>query len=136
MSERERIIELLESAESAVYWNSSDQGFIQKIADHLLANGIRMEPKQATSNENKRWIPVTERLPDEDGKFLVHRIIFGGVSTMSVVGFARNGKKVHEYDLRKKKNVWYEYDSEVGYYAIDTVTHWMPLPEPPKEENK
>lgn len=44
MSERERLIELLKSAESAVYWNSSDQGFIQKIADHLLANGVTFTP--------------------------------------------------------------------------------------------
>lgn len=40
MTERERLIELLESAESAVYWNGSDKGFIQKIADHLIANGV------------------------------------------------------------------------------------------------
>lgn len=36
----EKLIELLESAESAVYWNSSDKGFIEKIADHLIANGV------------------------------------------------------------------------------------------------
>ena len=86
------------------------------------------------SNVGSKWIPVTERLPEEDGKFLAHRIICGRVSIMSVVGFARNGKKVHEFDLRKHKNVWYDYDSEAGYYPLTTVTHWMPLPEPPKED--
>ena len=34
MGMREKLIELLESAESAVYWNSSDEGFIEKIADY------------------------------------------------------------------------------------------------------
>ena len=40
MLERGKLIELLESAESAVYWNSSDKGFIEKIAEHLIANGV------------------------------------------------------------------------------------------------
>lgn len=40
MDTREKLIELLENAESAVYWNSSDGGFIGKIADHLIANGV------------------------------------------------------------------------------------------------
>ena len=80
------------------------------------------------------WIPVTERLPEKDGKYLVHRVICNGVSTMSVAGFAHKGKNVHEYDLRKHKNVWYDYDGEVGYYPLSYVIHWLPLPEPPKEE--
>lgn len=42
MIERRKLIELLESAESAVYWDSSDKGFIEKIADHLIANGVRI----------------------------------------------------------------------------------------------
>lgn len=45
--ERERLIRVLESAESAVYWNSSDRSFIEKIADHLLAHGVR--PKTVVS---------------------------------------------------------------------------------------
>ena len=40
MTDREKLIELLETAESAVYWNSEDKTFIQKIADHLIANGV------------------------------------------------------------------------------------------------
>ncbi len=42
MIERRKLIDLLESAESAVYWDSSDKGFIEKIADHLIANGVRI----------------------------------------------------------------------------------------------
>ena len=44
MTDREKLIELLENAESAVYWDSNDKGFIQKIADHLLANGVIFAP--------------------------------------------------------------------------------------------
>ena len=45
--ERERLIRVLESAESAVYWNSSDRSFLEKIADHLIAHGVR--PKTVVS---------------------------------------------------------------------------------------
>lgn len=53
MNDREKLIDILESAESAVYWNSDDCGFIEKIADHLIANGVTVQ----------KWIPVSERLP-------------------------------------------------------------------------
>lgn len=41
--EREELVRLLESAESAVYWNSSDRSFIEKIADHLINHGVRLK---------------------------------------------------------------------------------------------
>ena len=122
---RKKLVELIGSVQYL-------GGLEEKLADHLIANGITFE---SDINVGSKWIPVTERLPEKDGKFLTHRLICGGVSTMSVLGFAHNGRKVHEYDLRKKKNVWYDYESEVGYFAITTVTHWMPLPEAPKGDD-
>ena len=53
MNDREKLIDILESAESAVYWNSDDCGFIEKIADHLIANGVTVQ----------KWIPVSDMLP-------------------------------------------------------------------------
>lgn len=41
---RGKLIDLLESAESAVYWDSTDKNFIEKIADYLLANGVIVPP--------------------------------------------------------------------------------------------
>lgn len=40
MTGKETLINVLESAESAIYWNSSDKGFIEKVADHLIANDV------------------------------------------------------------------------------------------------
>jgi hypothetical protein len=125
MNDRERLLKIL----NVPIYPHENVDPLEAVADYLLDNGVTF----AKDTNVPSWIPVTERLPDKDGKFLVHRIICGGISTMSVVGFAHNGTKVHEYDLRKKKNVWYEYDSEVGYYPLTTVTHWMPLPEPPTQ---
>ena len=80
-----------------------------------------------------RWIPVTERLPEKDGSYLCFSQ-YCGSGWCSVRGFARDGRKKDEYDFQRRwKNVWYDYDSEYGYCVIDSITHWMPLPEPPKE---
>jgi hypothetical protein len=40
MTGRETLLKVLESAESAIYWNSSDKGFVEKVADHLIANDV------------------------------------------------------------------------------------------------
>ena len=36
----------------------------ENIADDLIANGVRLKEKQATSDESKQWIPVTDGLPE------------------------------------------------------------------------
>ena len=70
--------------------------------------------------EERRWIPVTERLPEKDGQYLCN-YHFGNHLDMT-------------------------FTSVLDYYATDSVphfqhtlgdttmkvTHWMPLPEPPK----
>jgi hypothetical protein len=81
----------------------------------------------------QKWIPVTERLP-EDGEYLAYtKCTYGNY--VRILRFAKDGRKVNEYDFdRDWENVWYLYDSEWGHIAVDSVTHWMPLPEPPKGE--
>ena len=76
------------------------------------------------------WISVTERLPDETGRYLAvkKRIApdeFGGNRTDIVIlrflvddGFRM---PIHIPDWINKK-------------INEEVTHWMPLPEPPKGE--
>ena len=80
----------------------------------------------------QKWIPVTERLPDKNGDYLAFkRNTYGG--WCDVVGFAKDGREVDDYDfVNEWENVWYDYDSEYGYIVFDSVTHWMPLPEPPE----
>ena len=81
-----------------------------------------------------KWISVKDRLPEQDGKYLVFEQI-GGRTVTSVLRFAKDARKVDRYDFKGRwKNAWYEYDSEWGHYTVDSVTHWMPLPEPPKGE--
>ena len=80
--------------------------FIYRAADHLIANGV-------TVQQHGRWIPVTEALPKNDDLILCYG---GGFCMCSFF-----------------KGKFYDFD-ENGYpYEVTGITHWMPLPEPPKE---
>lgn len=68
-----------------------------------------------------RWIPCSERLPEP----LQNVIICTDIKTVTVAWI--NG------------NEWYFADTGNGHieqWGLDDVTHWMPLPEPPKGEQK
>ena len=94
------------------------------IAQHLIDHGVAFQ----------KWISVTERLPEEDGSYLVTTNDFGNRQGVNIRWFAKDGETVDEYELAGQKCVWYFYDSEYGYVSTNSVTHWMPLPEPPKGE--
>jgi hypothetical protein len=64
----------------------------------------------------QKWIPVTERLPEESGLFLVYTA--RGV--------------VMEMDYSAKYKQFNMYDDGIG--TPIACTHWMYMPEPPKGE--
>jgi len=78
-----------------------------------------MEDIANRSSSNRLWIPVSER-PKQSGSYLVHNDM----------------NKVNELDLQD-----YHREVEIMYYSVFTgkwatnsiVTHFMPLPEPPKD---
>ena len=62
-----------------------------------------------------KWIPVTEELPESDTNVLV-----------------KSGSFVSVWSLREGDVYW---EDEYSYFHdMCEVTHWMPIPEPPKEE--
>lgn len=81
------------------------------------------------------WISVNDRLPNKNGKYLCcWKGCIGDILYISIYSFAKNLSKVDRYVFQgKRKSGWYDYDSEWGYGEISNVTHWMPLPELPKE---
>jgi hypothetical protein len=70
-----------------------------------------------------RWIPVTERLPEAWRRVIVCAKHDGGLSVWDSARWS--GKR-----WEKEMEVCYDYWVEID----EPVTHWMPLPEPPKEE--
>ena len=65
----------------------------------------------------QEWISVDERLPEENGRYLVYvsirHLVFEGLTMVVIVGY----NKTNGFDV---------------VIGEETVTHWMPLPEPPK----
>lgn len=76
-------------------------------ADHLIDNGVTIQ----------RWIPANE--PPKK-----YRDEYGELISFLVCEYGTEEPFRAFYDGRE----WGD-----GYFEI-TVTHWMPLPEPPKEE--
>lgn len=79
-------------------------------ADHLIQNGVTF----ATDNNVGHWIPVTKRLPESEKDPVLIALKWGSVD----IGWCENKRWGSEFII--------EYDN-------GEVTHWMPLPEPPKE---
>lgn len=90
---------------------------IQELSKKYLASevdNINLTGWLAEEHAKHLWIPVTERLPDV-GKDV---LCFCRANIYFVLGW--DGYHWHEGADR--------------YYMSRFVTHWMPLPEPPKEE--
>ena len=80
-----------------------------RLQDFCVAQGEELSKLKA----QQRWIPVTERLPEDDDDVL---IMSSGSISMGYYSVC------NEY--------WADYINV--YY--DDVTHWMPLPERPEED--
>jgi hypothetical protein len=79
------------------------------IAEQAYNNGYEKGYEAA----KPKWIPVTERLPEECKEVLAYRLT--GCEVDSCVSHQK---------------AYWSYDTVSDY----PVTHWMPLPEPPKGE--
>ena len=82
------------------------------------------------------WISVADRLPKEDGRYLCLYCLFPGKDNSpwhKILWFTNKAEE--NFDLAyngEKGAAWYANDPEWGSTKIDNITHWMPLPEPPK----
>lgn len=150
MDVREKLIEILKQApfEGKVldewWWEEK----IKRIADHLISNGVTVQENVEISDEllkqlknapitickeepsselAREWISVDERLPDNKEHDWVLAQVVEDNGYMHI-------PKVMEY--RQSKNDWFEetYGWLSKHNGAFTVTHWMPLPEPPKGE--
>ena len=66
--------------------------------------------------ERERWIPVAERLP-KDGA--------------DILAYTENGENARIVPANYDRGIWYDCCFN---RVAENITHWMPLPEPPKEE--
>ena len=95
---------LVELIESARFWGSNTS---EEIAENLLENGVTVQ----------EWVPVTERLPKDGVRVLV----------LHDDGVVRIGISRGYFPSVTSK-------THTKAFGISEVTHWMPLPQPTKEE--
>ena len=108
MDVKEKLVELLFQC---------DRFTLGEIADHLIANGVTVQ----------EWIPVTERLPKFTEEEIEGYRFFGDTffPEFNVMISGATQPTTLYFDGER----WY--DEELHCYC---VTHWMPMPEPPKGE--
>ncbi len=97
---RDKLIEILEQA-------GTMRQFPGTLANILIEKGVTVQ----------KWIPVSERLPDRNGEYLV----------CTKNDFYKT-RKMAKAIFKKNSSGFY---GQGGHWA--NVTHWMQLPEFPKE---
>lgn len=115
MDAMEKIVEALRSAnkkckarktcqECKQYGNGLDCVYLL-MADELISCGVTVQ----------EWVDVKDRLPEESGMYIVT---------------ANDGhaQRVSFVQWQKKNRIW----NLTGARSYWRVTHWMPMPQPPK----
>ena len=113
MDVREKLIDLLTG-------HSIDtQQDVEYVADHLISNGVTIQ----------EWISVKDRLPyNKEHDWVLTQVVEDN-------GYMHI-PRVMEY--RQLRNDWFEetYGWLSEHNGLFSVTHWMPLPNPPKGEER
>ena len=91
--------------------------------DEAAIAGMQREIERMVVADKPGWIPVTKRLPEKTNHYLVH------------VKCGYDGKFVSAWEQVAwfcEKFYWEHMHGDEVFE--EKITHWMPLPEPPKEE--
>lgn len=108
-------------------------GKMSNEENHKLWEFIKDLPSVTLTRKKDGWIPCSERLPEENGRYIVTR-------GLNACGSLWNRVYIVNYsDLMgiKKEKIWW--DGNVGksdFERYDDVLAWMPLPEKYKGENE
>lgn len=115
MCDRDKLMKLCDTKIENMHFVNSDHWFdfsqkIEELVDYLISNGVTVTNVGCKSE----WISVEERLPEENGYYLVYT--------------------KYGYIEVERYKTWDDDDLDGGYWweFEGCVTHWMPLPEAPK----
>ena len=114
MDVKEKLMELLDRFVYDDWYSNGD------IAEKLIANGVTVQ----------EWISVDDRLPIEEAK--AHEQEWPGEYCEFLVMIEKGSLPTTlYYDL--EENEWFRINTALERETYE-VTHWMPLPLPPKGE--
>ena len=124
MTDRERLLKILNVP---IYLHENVDPF-EAVADYLLDNGVTFAKD---TNVPSKWIPVTEHEPEID------------CITVDDLGQIVLARRISVITLPTKEKIYLANDTAEEIMSClgdgDTlincthITHWMPLPERPKE---
>ena len=114
MDVREKLVELLTEFYGCdpMYYNVDALA----IADHLINNGVTVQ----------EWISVKDKLPPYNHDVLVYR------PDMAMKILVDNYYEYYGEDDAEWHEGWAKYGKDIHNNPL--ITHWMPLPHPPKGE--
>lgn len=107
MDVRKKLAEIVKKAAYSSLPSNTEDFHLNMFVTNLLSHGVTVQ----------EWIPVTERLPEKGQEVLVFD------TRENWTGFA----------WLRPDETW----TALGFdfpFDLGEVTHWMPLPEPPKGE--
>lgn len=104
MDVRKKLIDLIIDAKRT---DPEVGSFTEYLADCLINNGVTVQ----------EWVDVKDRLPEESGMY----IVTANDGHAHRVSFVKWQKKNRMWNLNGARSYW-------------RVTHWMPMPQPPKGE--
>ncbi len=118
ITEREKLIELIGKKQTFGCIDLRDPNVVwryktanEELADYLLDNGVTFA---TGTNDGGKWISVEDRLP-ENGVWVMAYQDCGWIGVSQI-----------------EEDGWHWYTQDL--VKLSDPTHWMPLPEPPKEE--
>ena len=90
----------------------------------LTIQNKQLEAENAALRERTRWIPVSERLPDENVAVLA--VVSSAFSDFRYIQIAHHVPSVPQWNT----------EDGVHFHGTEyqRIAHWMPLPEAPKED--
>ena len=108
MDVRKKLAEIVKKAAYSSLPSNTEDFHLNMFVTNLLSHGVTVQ----------EWIPVDDRLPEKKGEYLVvfHPCYWDDVK-WDKVSVAT--------DTFRGKNAW-------AKKKFQRVTHWMPLPPPPK----
>ena len=109
MDVREKLVELLRNSphlDTIKGYKGNDCTFEQG-ADWLIAHGVTVQ----------EWISVDDELPEDDS---------------DVLAYLRIGEESRICPANYAKGMWFDWIFNTP--VTESITHWMPIPQPPKGE--
>ena len=105
------LVEYIKDNDRNKFWKLSN-GVAQNLLDEAIDRIADLEAQLAAAQERERWIPVTERVPENDGYYLA---------------FAPGWE--HAWQCEFASPWWYDCCDEPPI----TPTYWRELPDPQRE---